>query len=174
MSATEQDDVQSNPVLAIALAVFALMGVTGTWFFPATPDEGAVKDPGDPVSGLTPAESAVPPTMETGGTGATAAAEALEANEGATGRVDSDVDRQARVETVEAVQETRQADLAPSEVAPTVPGQAPEYRPPAAWDTPPQPPAWPAAGWGWSPPYGQPGYWTGNRVPPQPVYPPPR
>ncbi len=156
MSVIDQDDVQSNPLLAMALAVFALLGVIGTWWFPAVPEPEPAEPraAGEAKSALAATdvpEAAVAHAVETAGETPSAAPTAAEVASG----------------------ETAPAQSASPSISRAAADDAPRYRPPTAWATPPQTPASPY-GRGSPSPLGGLGYWSGDGMDPRAAYPPSR
>jgi len=164
MRVIEQDEVQSNPLLAVGLAVFALLGVAGTWLFPAAPEsaEPRVEDNAKPAPAATdePA-AAVSHGVET-------------ADETRLTEPVAAAPKTAAQVAAEAVA----GGVAPAQSAlPSTSSAAAEaatrYRPPTAWATPPRVPAWPRD-WGSPSAPGGLGYWPGYGMDLRAAYPPSR
>jgi hypothetical protein len=164
MSVIDQDDVQSNPLLAMALAVFALLGVIGTWWFPAVPEPAEPRAAGEAKPALAATDVpvlAVAHAVETAGETPSAAPVAAASK------------TPAPVAAEVAPGETAPAQSASPSISRAAADDTPRYRPPTAWTTPPQAPVWPY-GWGSPSAPGSPGYWPGYGMDPRAAYPPSR
>ncbi|WP_148307689.1 hypothetical protein [endosymbiont of unidentified scaly snail isolate Monju] len=164
MRVIEQDDVQSNPLLALGLAVFALLGVAGTWLFPAVPEPAEPRVEGDSKPVPAARDEPAPAVSHGVGTaGETLSTEPVAAAPKTAAPVAAEAVAGGAAPAQSALPSTSSAAA----------DDAPRYRPPAAWTTPPQVPAWPRD-WGSPSAPGGPGYWPGYGMDPRAAYPPSR